>query len=51
MRETTPSSCQMCGACATGPQSAETMTGAVYRTTLCTLMLEVFYRYMPVNRG
>ncbi len=39
------------GARATGPQSAETMTGAVYRTTLCTLMLEVFYRYMPVNRG
>jgi hypothetical protein len=24
-------------------------SGAVYRTTLCILMLEVFYRYMPSN--
>ncbi len=27
-----------------------TKTGQVYRTTLCILMLEVFYRYMPTNR-
>jgi hypothetical protein len=26
-------------------------TGQVYRTTLCILMLEVFYRYMPTNKG
>ena len=25
-------------------------TSQVYRTTLCILMLEVFYRYMPTNR-
>jgi hypothetical protein len=25
-------------------------TGQVYRTTLCILMLEVFYRYMPTNK-
>ena len=24
--------------------------GPFYRTTLCVLMLEVFYRYMPINR-
>jgi hypothetical protein len=26
-------------------------SGAVYRTTLCILMLEVFYRYIAVERG
>ncbi len=39
------------GAPGHGPQSAQSKSGAVYRTTLCTLMLEVFYRYMPTNRG
>jgi hypothetical protein len=39
------------GAKGHGPQSDAGRTGAVYRTTLCTLMLEVFYRYMPTNRG
>jgi hypothetical protein len=34
-----------------GPQSGENMTGKVYRTTLCILMLEVFYRYMPTTQG
>ena len=34
-----------------GPQSDPRKTGAVYRTTLCVLMLEVFYRYMPTNQG
>jgi hypothetical protein len=24
--------------------------GPYYRTTLCVLMLEVFYRYMPINK-
>ena len=24
--------------------------GPFYRTTLCVLMLEVFYRYMPINK-
>lgn len=33
-----------------GPQAEESMTGQVYRTTLCILMLEVFYRYMPINK-
>jgi hypothetical protein len=37
------------GGKAHGPQDANTKTGAVYRTTLCILMLEVFYRYMPSN--
>jgi hypothetical protein len=31
-----------------GPKP-ESKSGAVYRTTLCILMLEVFYRYMPSN--
>jgi hypothetical protein len=31
-------------------QGGKTMAPAVYRTTLCVLMLEVFYRYMPTNR-
>jgi hypothetical protein len=34
-----------------GPQSQDNMTGAVYRTALCILMLEVFYRYMPTTQG
>jgi hypothetical protein len=33
-----------------GPQSAENMSGKVYRTALCILMLEVFYRYMPTTK-
>ena len=31
-------------------QTGKTMSPTVYRTTLCVLMLEVFYRYMPTNR-
>jgi hypothetical protein len=34
-----------------GPMNEESMTGKVYRTTLCILMLEVFYRYMPSNQA
>ena len=34
-----------------GIQSAESKSGQVYRTTLCILMLEVFYRYMPTTQG
>jgi hypothetical protein len=34
-----------------GPQAANNKTGAVYRTSLCILMLEVFYRYMPTTQG
>jgi len=34
-----------------GPQLQDNITGAVYRTSLCILMLEVFYRYMPTTRG
>jgi hypothetical protein len=34
-----------------GPMNEESMTGKVYRTTLCVLMLEVFYRYMPSNKA
>ena len=34
-----------------GPSSQNNKTGAVYRTTLCILMLEVFYRYMPTTQG
>jgi hypothetical protein len=34
-----------------GPQNGDTMTSAVYRTSLCILMLEVFYRYMPTTQG
>ena len=37
------------GGKAHGPQVENSKTGAVYRTTLCILMLEVFYRYMPSN--
>jgi hypothetical protein len=32
-------------------QTGENKTSAVYRTTLCILMLEVFYRYMPTTQG
>ncbi len=39
------------GAKGHGPQSDTSRTGAVYRTTLCTLMLEVFYRYSAVHRN
>jgi hypothetical protein len=39
------------GGNAVGPQGADTASGAVYRTSLCVLMLEVFYRYMPTTRG
>jgi hypothetical protein len=35
---------------APGPQSAEGGAGPYYRTTLCVLMLEVYYRYMPTNK-
>jgi hypothetical protein len=34
-----------------GPQNNDNMTGAVYRSSLCILMLEVFYRYMPTTQG
>ncbi|MEO6787712.1 MAG: prenyltransferase/squalene oxidase repeat-containing protein, partial [Chthoniobacteraceae bacterium] len=34
-----------------GPQHGDNMTGKVYRTSLCILMLEVFYRYMPTTQG
>jgi hypothetical protein len=34
----------------TGPEAQADMTGNCYRTTLCVLMLEVFYRYMPTNK-
>ncbi|MEQ1862506.1 MAG: prenyltransferase/squalene oxidase repeat-containing protein [Chthoniobacteraceae bacterium] len=33
-----------------GPQTAAEGAGPFYRTTLCVLMLEVFYRYMPINK-
>jgi hypothetical protein len=33
-----------------GPMGENSKTGQVYRTTLCILMLEVFYRYMPTNK-
>jgi hypothetical protein len=39
------------GGRAVGPQYDSNLTGAVYRTSLCILMLEVFYRYMPTTRG
>lgn len=32
-------------------QKAPDGDGPVYRTTLCILMLEVYYRYMPVTKG
>ncbi len=33
-----------------GPQTSPEGAGPYYRTTLCVLMLEVFYRYMPINK-
>jgi hypothetical protein len=33
-----------------GPQADPNGAGPYYRTTLCVLMLEVFYRYMPINK-
>ena len=39
------------GGKAHGPQHGNNKTGQVYRTTLCILMLEVFYRYMPTTQG
>jgi hypothetical protein len=33
-----------------GPQQDEGAFGPVYRTTLCILMLESYYRYLPTNR-
>jgi hypothetical protein len=39
------------GAKGHGPQGDPGRTGQVYRTTLCTLMLEVFYRYSTVHKG
>ena len=35
---------------AAGPQADEKAAGPFYRTTLCVLMLEVYYRYMPTNK-
>lgn len=35
------------GGKAHGPQNLQDKTGQVYRTTLCILMLEAFYRYLP----
>ena len=32
-------------------QTGTNMSATVYRTTLCVLMLEVFYRYMPTTQG
>ncbi len=31
-------------------QKESSTTGAIYRTTLCVLMLESYYRYLPANR-
>jgi hypothetical protein len=33
-----------------GPEDKPDNTGQTYRTTLCVLMLEVFYRYMPTTK-
>jgi hypothetical protein len=33
-----------------GLQSTAEGAGPIYRTTLCVLMLEVFYRYLPINK-
>jgi hypothetical protein len=33
-----------------GPEGTADLTGNIYRTTLCVLMLEVFYRYMPTTK-
>ena len=37
------------GGRSTGPQKQDNKTGAVYRTSLCILMLEVYYRYIPTK--
>ncbi len=34
-----------------GPEIAPDGAGPYYRTTLCILMLEVYYRYMPTTKG
>lgn len=34
-----------------GPVKEAAVTGQVYRTTLCVLMLEVFYRYLPSTKS
>ena len=34
-----------------GPEADKSALGSVYRTVLCTLMLEVYYRYLPVTKG
>lgn len=39
------------GGKAHGPQADAGGAGPFYRTTLCVLMLEVYYRYMPTNKG
>lgn len=31
-------------------QNAQSLNGQVYRTTFCVLMLEVYYRYLPINQ-
>jgi hypothetical protein len=33
-----------------GPAEQDSVDGKVYRTALCVLMLEVFYRYMPTTK-
>ena len=33
-----------------GLGAADNIDGQIYRTTLCTLMLEVFYRYLPTGK-
>ncbi len=32
-------------------QDADNLNGQVYRTSLCVLMLEVYYRYLPIHRA
>ncbi len=39
------------GAKTPGPQDDPAGAGPFYRTTLCILMLEVYYRYMPITKG
>jgi hypothetical protein len=35
-----------------GPaKTPETLTAKVYATTLCALMLTVYYRYLPSSKG
>lgn len=47
--QTTDGSWPLTGGKGHGPEGAETLTGKVYRTTLCVLMLEVFYRFLPTG--